>query len=46
VSTTASLPEVFVDNTTVVAEPLRLDAELIGEMRDQWTARWVEIVLR
>ncbi len=46
VSATASLPEVFVENTTVVESPLQLDPARIGEMRDEWTARWVELVLR
>jgi thiamine transport system substrate-binding protein len=46
VSTTATLPAVFVENTTVVESPLRLDPTRIGEMRDEWTARWVELVLR
>lgn len=41
-----TLPEEFVEYGVTVTEPLSLDPERIGEMRDEWTRRWVEIVLR
>lgn len=45
-SGTAQVPEVFSTHAVAVAEPLSLDPALIAAERDNWTRRWVEIVLR
>ncbi len=45
-STTAQVPEVFATHAVAVEEPLSLDPALIAAERDNWTRRWVEIVLR
>ena len=45
-STTAQVPEVFATHAVAVTEPLSLDPALIAAERDNWTRRWVEIVLR
>lgn len=45
-SSTAQVPEVFSTHAVAVAEPLSLDPALIAAERDNWTRRWVEIVLR
>ena len=46
VNDTATLPEVFEANRTVIDEPLTLTPAEIEAGRDAWTARWTEIVLR
>ena len=45
-SSTAQVPEVFAAHAVAVPEPLSLDPALIAAERDNWTRRWVEIVLR
>ena len=45
-SSTAQVPEVFSTHAVAVPEPLSLDPALIAAERDNWTRRWVEIVLR
>lgn len=45
-SSTATLPPDFVEHAVVPQTPLSLPATRIAEMRNQWTDRWVEIVLR
>ncbi len=45
VSSRATLPQVFVDNVSVTDSPLTLDPATIESHRDEWTARWSEIVL-
>ena len=45
-SSTAEVPEVFAAHAVEVDEPLSLDPALIAAERDNWTRRWVEIVLR
>ena len=45
-TTTADLPADFVEHAIVPETPLSLPAARIAEMRNQWTDRWVEIVLR
>ena len=45
-SSAAQVPEVFSTHAVAVAEPLSLDPALIAAERDNWTRRWVEIVLR
>ena len=42
----AQVPEVFATHAVAVPEPLSLDPALIAAERDNWTRRWVEIVLR
>lgn len=45
-SSTATLPADFVEHAVIPETPLSLPADRIAEMRNQWTDRWVEIVLR
>ncbi|MDE0652287.1 MAG: thiamine ABC transporter substrate-binding protein [bacterium] len=45
-SSSAQVPEVFATHAVAVPEPLSLDPALIAAERDNWTRRWVEIVLR
>jgi len=45
VSTSATLPQVFVDNVTVAENPATLDPATIEAHRDEWTSQWVDIVL-
>lgn len=45
-SATAQVPEVFATHAVSVDEPLSLDPALIAAERDNWTRRWVELVLR
>ena len=45
-SASAAVPEVFAAHAAAVPEPLSLDPALIAAERDNWTRRWVEIVLR
>ncbi len=40
----ATLPTLFTDNVTVVDDPLTLDPAAIEAGRDEWTARWAEIM--
>lgn len=46
VNESAILPDTFVEHAQLSDDPLVLDWELIGENRDAWTDRWVELVLR
>ncbi len=45
-SGSAQVPEVFAEHAVAVDRPLSLDPALIAAERDNWTRRWVEIVLR
>ena len=45
-SSTAQVPAVFAEHAVAVDQPLSLDPALIAAERDNWTRRWVEIVLR
>jgi len=45
VTSTATLPQVFVDNATVAKDPATLDPVVIEANRDEWTATWTDIVL-
>lgn len=45
-SATAQVPEAFAAHAVTVPEPRSLDPALIAAERDNWTRRWVEIVLR
>jgi thiamine transport system substrate-binding protein len=45
-SSTAQVPDMFATHAVAVPEPLSLDPALIAAERDNWTRRWVEIVLR
>ena len=45
VSDDATLPQEFVDHAQLADEPLILSPEEIEANRDEWTDRWVEIVL-
>ena len=45
-SSTAEIPPVFLEHAAVVENPLSLPPEVIAERKAEWTARWVEIVLR
>ena len=40
----ASLPQEFVDYTTLPANPARLDADSIAENRDRWIDEWIEVM--
>ncbi len=42
----AELPQLFIDHSPVIQNPVSLPPELIAEKRDDWTRQWVEIVLR
>ncbi len=42
----AQLPQVFFDHAAIPEDPLSISPAEIGENRDAWTQRWVEIVLR
>jgi len=42
----AALPDVFVEHSTVIDEPLTLDPAAIEAGRERWTERWTELVLR
>ncbi len=46
VISSATLPEVFTAHATRVSDPLMIDPAEVEAHRDQWTDRWVEIVLR
>jgi len=45
VSDRATLPQVFIDNVTIASDPAILDPAAIEANRDDWTARWADIVL-
>ncbi|MCQ3813447.1 MAG: thiamine ABC transporter substrate-binding protein [Acidimicrobiia bacterium] len=45
VLSSATLPQVFVDHARVASDPLTISPEEIEANRDEWTERWVEIVL-
>ena len=45
-SSKATLPADFAEHAVIPETPLSLPAARIAEMRNQWTDRWVEIVLR
>lgn len=46
VVSSATLPPEFVEHVEPVADPLTLDPAFVEANRDEWTERWVEIVLR
>ena len=46
VANSATLPQAFVDHAQIVEDPLFVDPAEIEAHRDEWTDRWVEIVLR
>lgn len=46
VASAATLPEVFAEHAAVADDPLMIDPATVEANRDQWTDRWVEIVLR
>ncbi len=41
----ATLPQVFADHAQIATNPLTISPTEIEAQRDEWTARWVEIVL-
>ena len=41
----ATLPQVFTDHAQIATNPLTISPAEIEAQRDEWTARWVEIVL-
>lgn len=45
VANSATLPQAFVDHVQVAEDPLFVDPNEIEAHRDEWTQRWVEIVL-
>lgn len=45
-TSTATLPPDFAKHAVIPETPLSLPPERIAQMRNQWTDRWVEIVLR
>ena len=46
VSSRAELPAVFVEHAQLAEDPLMLDPAEVETNRNQWTDRWVELVLR
>lgn len=46
VASTATLPDVFTEHAAIADDPLMIDPATVEANRDQWTDRWVEIVLR
>jgi len=46
VRTGIELPEVFVANTRMPAEPAVIDPDVIDQSRERWLAEWIETVLR
>jgi thiamine transport system substrate-binding protein len=46
VSTAASLPPEFADHVVLADDPHILDPAYVESNREEWTERWVEIVLR
>lgn len=45
VANSATLPQAFVDHAQIASDPLFVDPADIEAHRDEWTDRWVEIVL-
>lgn len=45
VAESATLPDLFVDHAGIAENPLTMDPATIEANRDEWTDRWVEIVL-
>ena len=45
VAESATLPQVFVEHSQIAEDPLFIDPADIEAHRDEWTDRWVEIVL-
>ena len=45
VANSATLPQAFVDHAQIVEDPLFVDPAEIEAHRNEWTDRWVEIVL-
>ena len=45
VANSATLPQAFVDHAQIAEDPLFVDPAEIEAHRDEWTDRWVEIVL-
>ena len=45
VADSATLPQAFVDHAQIAEDPLFIDPADIEANRDEWTDRWVEIVL-
>ena len=46
VNPAASLPDVFVNNTSMPSNPARLDPDLIEQNRERWLTEWIDTVLR
>ncbi len=46
VASAATLPDVFAEHAVLADDPLMIDPAVVEANRDQWTDRWVEIVLR
>jgi thiamine transport system substrate-binding protein len=44
VNETAELPPEFVENTTIPADPARLDPATIADNRDRWIDEWVAVM--
>jgi thiamine transport system substrate-binding protein len=42
----AALPEIFTEYAELAAEPIQLEPGEVEARRDEWTERWVELVLR
>jgi thiamine transport system substrate-binding protein len=40
----AELPREFLDHTTIPADPIRLDADVIAENRDRWIDEWISVM--
>lgn len=46
VNPAAALPEVFIGNTSLPPNPVRLDPGVIEQNRERWLTEWIETVLR
>ena len=46
VADTATLPDVFVAHAEIAEDPFILEPAEVEAQRNDWTDRWVEIVLR
>ena len=46
VSSTADLPQEFVDHVVLPEDPHMLTVGHIGEHRNDWTEQWTQVVLR
>ena len=42
----ATLPDVFIDNTSVPSDPTSLEPDLIEQNRERWLTEWVDTALR